>query len=290
LSAEKHTAHFIVGPTAVGKTSYAIEKAQSLNTQILSADSRQMYKHLNIGTAKPTPLERELVEHHFVDFLDLDVLYSAGQFERDALNFMEKYFRNNPDLVVAGGSGLYVNALLNGLDDLPRSEKIRSELNLKLEIEGKSALQRLLKAKDPEHFEDMDIENSQRLVRALEVCMITGSKYSELRTSKKVKRPFKINLLGLTRERSELYDRVNQRVDLMMEAGFLDEAKALHSKSNLNSLKTVGYTELFSYLNGDITLSDAVELIKRNTRRYAKRQLTWFKRLEGIEWVDLSGK
>ncbi len=281
----------VVGPTAVGKTATAIELANYCNAEIISADSRQFYKEISIGTAKPTREELSQAKHHFVDFLPLDSDYSSGKFEREALQFLKNYFEQKDICICAGGSGLYVNALLYGFDDLPSSDEERKSIQGKMEREGFAALQQELKSLDPDHFASMDISNTQRVMRAIEVCRVSGKKYSELRTISKKKRPFNIIILGLNREREELYNRINHRVDLMLQDGLLDEVKSVHDRKHLNSLQTVGYREFFSYLDGEHDLEEAIRLVKRNTRRFAKRQLTWFNRYEGIEWFtpdDLS--
>lgn len=280
------TVIFIVGPTAVGKTSVAIDLANELGCEIISADSRQFYKNISIGTAKPSAEELSKAQHHFIDFLPLQELYSAGDFERDALSFLEDYFQNNSVCICAGGSGLYVSALLYGLDDLPFSESIRAELNEFYLNEGIEALQRELKEKDPEHYADMDIHNKQRLIRALEVCRATGAKYSKLRTSSKKERPFKSIILGLNRDREELYDRINRRVDIMLDDGLLDEVKSVMPMKHINALQTVGYREIFASYDGEYDMDEAIRLVKRNSRRFAKRQVTWFKRYEEIMWFN----
>lgn len=275
---------FIVGPTAIGKTSIAIELAKLLGCEIVSADSRQFYKDISIGTAKPSLEELSQVKHHFIDFLPLEDLYSAGDFERDASSFLKAYFKNNNVCICVGGSGLYVSALLHGLDDLPSSESERAELNERLVSDGIEILQDELKTIDPEHYAAMDIHNTQRLIRALEVCRVSGEKYSKLRTSSNKKRPFQSIIIGLNRNREELYDRINRRVDIMLDDGLLDEVKSVMPMKHLNSLQTVGYREFFAYYSGDYDMEEAVRLVKRNSRRFAKRQVTWFKRYKEIEW------
>ena len=280
------TVIFIVGPTAVGKTSLAIDLANELGCEIISADSRQFYKDISIGTAKPSAEELSKAKHHFIDFLGLQELYSAGDFERDALSFLEDYFQNNSVCICAGGSGLYVSALLYGLDDLPSSKSIRAELNEFYLNEGIEALQRELKEKDPEHYAAMDIHNKHRLIRALEVCRASGEKYSQLRTSSKKERPFKSIILGLNRDREELYDRINRRVDIMLDDGLLDEVKSVMPMKHINALQTVGFREIFASYDGEYDMDEAIRLVKRNSRRFAKRQVTWFKRYEEIMWFN----
>ncbi|MFK7757440.1 MAG: tRNA (adenosine(37)-N6)-dimethylallyltransferase MiaA [Flavobacteriales bacterium] len=274
----------IVGPTAVGKTKIAISVAKHFGAEIISADSRQMFKEIAIGTAKPTPSEIAQVKHHFVDVLNLEDDYSAGQFERESLEFLNTYFQNNDVCVCAGGSGLYVNALLYGFDELPSDEGVRAEIIALYEKEGISALQRELETLDPEYFNYIDQSNTQRVMRAIEVCRVSGKKNSELRTGQKKERPFKTAVIGLSREREELYRRINARVDLMLKEGLVEEVKSVYDRKHLNSLNTVGYRELFGALDGDYDIEEAIRLIKRNSRRFAKRQLTWFKRLPEINW------
>jgi len=274
----------VVGPTAVGKTKVALELAKHFNTEILSSDSRQIFQEISIGTAKPTAEELSIATHHFVDFLSINDNYNAGQFEKEAISFLDNFFKTKDICVCAGGSGLYMNALLYGLDDLPTDKNVRDKWNSALKAKGLEFLQSELKKVDPIHYASMDIHNPQRLIRALEVCEISGKKYSELRQNTQKKRDFMPILIGLNREREELYSRINLRVDLMMKAGLLDEVKSVYELKHLNSLNTVGYKEIFSFLDGDLKLEEAIELLKRNTRRFAKRQLTWFKKYEGLTW------
>lgn len=278
------TVIFVVGPTAVGKTKFAIDLANHFRADIISADSRQFYKDIGIGTAKPTVEELSQATHHFVDFLPIEASYSSGQFEKDSLAFLQEYFIKKDICICAGGSGLYVNSVLYGFDELPSSDKIREAIQFKFKSEGLSALQKELKELDPEHYSTMDIHNSQRVMRALEVCLSSGRKYSDLRTNSIKKRPFNSVILGLNRDREELYGRINMRVDQMFTEGLEEEARNVFPKRECNSLQTVGYRELFSYFSGEIDLQEATRLIKRNTRRFAKRQVTWFKRYDGIEW------
>ena len=276
----------IVGPTAIGKTSLSIKLAKKLGCEIISADSRQFFKEMEIGTAKPTKEEMDGVPHHFVDFISVDEKYTAGQFEKDVLTKLEELFEKNDTVIMVGGSGLYVKAVLNGIDEVPADEKIREELNERLIFEGIRPLQLELKELDEEHFNRMDIRNPQRLIRALEVCLVSGKPYSDFRKRTVKERPFSITRIGLTADRELIYDRINQRVDLMMEAGLEKEAKILFPKKELNSLNTVGYKELFDYFEEKITLEQAIEKIKQNTRNFAKRQMTWFKKDEGTTWFQ----
>ncbi|MDB4835573.1 tRNA (adenosine(37)-N6)-dimethylallyltransferase MiaA [Cyclobacteriaceae bacterium] len=275
------------GPTAVGKTALGIELAKSLNTEIISADSRQFYQELAIGTAKPSPEELAEVKHHFVDNLSIHDAYSAGDFEREVLRFLEEYFIDNDVMVMVGGSGLFVRAVSEGLDEFPDvPEDLRESLNHRLYSEGIEPLQKELKKLDKETYETMDIHNSQRLVRALEVCLSEGKPYSYYKNKSKLKRNFETINIGLNTDREVLYDRINQRVDIMMNRGLLKEAKTNYEFRDLAALKTVGYQELFDHIDGKTSLEEAKEFIKRNTRRFAKRQITWFKKEKGIKWFE----
>ncbi len=277
----------IGGPTAIGKTSMGIRLANYFQTEIISADSRQFYRELSVGTAKPNKEELSMAKHHFIDSLSIHESYSAGDFERDTLNFLSSFFKENKVAIMVGGSGLFVRAVTKGLDEFPPvPDSLRDELNNRLKEEGKNVLQEELKAIDPETYEEMDIENSQRLVRALEICKASGKPISFFRNQKKEKRNFEVINIGLNTDRDVLYGRINQRVDLMMRNGLIDEAKANHDFRDLYALKTVGYQELFDFCDGKISLQDAVELIKRNSRRFAKRQITWFKKEEAIKWFE----
>ena len=276
----------IAGPTAVGKTSYAIELAQKYQTEILSADSRQFYRELQIGTAAPTKEELAAAPHHFIGNLSIHDYYNVSMYEQEAMQLIDKLFQEHDKLIVVGGSGLYIDALCYGIDDLPDAdEKLRNEIKKRFAEEGIEYLQKEVARLDPEFYKVVDQNNHKRLQRALEVCLATGKTYSSQRTNKKKSRPFKIRKLVLNMERKLLYERINKRVDLMMEAGLLDEVKSLLAFSELNALKTVGYTELFRYIDGDISLEQAVTDIKTNSRRYSKRQVTWFKRYDDFEWI-----
>lgn len=280
----------LVGPTAIGKTAVSIELSRQLNADIISCDSRQFFKELAIGTAKPTEEERSLAPHHFVDFLSIEDEYSAGDFERDALSLLETYFKENSIAIVTGGSGLYLKALLKGFDDLPSDLGERAVLIAQFNKSGLKPLQDELKEKDPVQFERMDTNNHQRVMRALEVCRITNKPYSSYLTDKTVDRPFELLEIGITAERLTLYERINTRVDVMMEAGLLEEAKAVYPKRALNALNTVGYKELFDFFDGRCSQEEAVEKIKQHTRNFAKRQMTWFKKNTGAKWFDISEK
>jgi len=276
----------VCGPTAVGKTEYAIELAEKLNTEIISADSRQLYREIPIGTAQPSEEQLNRVKHHFIACRSIEEDYNAGMFERDALKLLEELFQKHDAVVCCGGTGLYIKALCEGLDDLPEAdEAVRQQLTERLESEGLKSLQNQLQALDPVHFERMDTQNPQRIIRALEVCLSTGKPFSSYHEREKKQRPFTINKIGLETPREELYERINKRVDVMLENGWLEEVKAVFYNRHLNALNTVGYKELFQHLAGELTLQEATEKIKTNTRRFAKRQLTWFKRDGEIEWV-----
>jgi tRNA dimethylallyltransferase len=277
----------VCGPTAVGKTHFAIALAEKLHTEIVSVDSRQLYKEIPIGTAQPSTEELQRVKHHFVGNLLLEEDYNAGMFERNALELLENLFQKHDTVICCGGTGLYIKALCEGLDDVPKAnELVREQLIERLEHEGLEALQIELKTLDPVHFEKMDAQNPQRVIRALEVCLSTGKPFSSFHEGAKKQRPFKIEKIGLELPREELYDRINTRVDLMLEAGWLEEAKAVFDKRHLNALNTVGYKELFTHLGGEMTLEEATEKIKINTRRFAKRQLTWFKKDVEVKWFE----
>lgn len=277
----------IVGPTAVGKTDLCVKLAKWLSCDIVSCDSRQFYKELTIGTAKPSLEEMNGVVHHFIDSHSIVQLYSAGDFERDLNVFLEDYFKKNNVVILTGGSGLFVDAVVNGLDDMPEAPiDLRAELMQRLENGEKEALQNELKALDSEAYFSIDIQNSQRLVRALEVCLSTGKPYSSFKKKAQKEHFYEIIKIGIERPRNELYDRINQRVDNMLKAGLLNEVDTLRDFRSKNALQTVGYKEVFGYFDGEYDYATMVELIKRNTRRYAKRQMTWFKNKDKFEWFD----
>ena len=279
----------IVGPTAIGKTALGIQIAQHFGTEIISADSRQFYREISIGTAKPNSQELKAVKHHFINSHSVNDLVSVGSFETEALSVIEELFKTNDVLVMVGGSGLYVKAVLEGFDKLPSvNESFRNQLNKELQDFGIGKLQDELLESDPIYFEQIDIHNPQRIIRALEVFRSTGNTFSSYRTNKKVERNFNVLKIGLNTSRKILYNRVNLRVDEMMQNGLLEEVVSVKAYQHSNALKTVGYTELFDYLDGNIDLLSAIELIKQNTRRFAKRQLTWFRRDEEIHWFDPS--
>lgn len=277
----------IVGPTASGKTDLAIRIAQSLKTEIISADSRQFYQEMNIGTAKPTNEQLKTVPHHFINNLSINTLYSCGDFERDAIKKCVQLFAKYDDLVCVGGSGLFIKSLCDGIDEMPEENlELRTELNLIFENEGLVPLLSKLKTLDYEYFLQVDPHNSQRIIRALEVSISTEKPFSSFRTGKKIQRPFQILKIGLLQERQTLYNRINNRVDEMIQLGLEHEACSLHPLKHLNALQTVGYNEFFAYFESNITKRDAIELIKQNTRKYAKKQMTWFNKDHQINWVS----
>ena len=277
----------VAGPTAIGKTSLAIKLARHFNTEIISADSRQFFKEMRIGTAVPSREELEAAPHHFIQHISVEGNYSVGDFERDAISKLNDLFKDHEVGIMVGGSGLYVKAILEGLDDFPPIDPgIREELNVIYETKGIDPLQVQLKELDPKYYEVADIQNPHRLIRALEICIGTGQPYSSFLNRKKPERNFKNITIGLEAEREIIYDRINRRTDLMMDEGLLREAEALFPKRRLNALNTVGYKELFDYFKGIHSLETAVAEIKKNTRRFAKRQLTWFRKQEDIRWFQ----
>lgn len=290
-SINKPTLIVITGPTAVGKTSCTIEIASQLNCSIISADSRQFYKELQIGTAFPSIDELQNVRHFFLGHLSIHDYYSVSKFENDVLKILPGLFSENPIVILTGGSGLYIDAVCNGIDELPDPDlKIRNEVMELYEREGVESLRQRIKILDPEFYEQVDIANHKRLMRGLEVSIQMGEPYSRFLTNNKKNRPFDIIKYCLTRPKEILNQRINQRVDKMMRDGLLEEVKSLYLYKNLNSLNTVGYKELFDYLDDKITLIQAVEDIKTHTRRYAKRQLTWFKRDGDYSYIDLESE
>ena len=277
----------VVGPTGIGKTALGIKLATHFETEILSADSRQFFKEMSIGTAVPAPEELAAAKHHFIQHISITQDYNVGLFEKEALAKLHELFKKHDHAIVVGGSGLYVDAIQKGLDNFPDVDpQIRIDLKEKLEKEGIEPLQQLLKKLDFEHYKIIDLSNKQRLIRALEICIGTQKPYSSFTAKNTVTRPFKTLKIGLTADREVIYDRINKRVDLMFEQGLLKEAKAVYAQRELNALQTVGYRELFAFFDGDWDLKTAVEEIKKNTRRFAKRQLTWYRKDEEIIWFD----
>jgi tRNA dimethylallyltransferase len=277
----------VVGPTAIGKTALSIQLANYFNTEIISCDSRQFYKEMRIGTAVPSNEELNGATHHFIQNRSIFEDYSVGEFERDALKTLDELFKKHDVVIMVGGSGLYVDAVINGLDYFPDVDPaIREQLNLELESKGISHLQKQLKELDIETYNAIAIDNPHRVIRALEVCIGTGLPYSSFKNKPKAKRNFTSLKVGLDADREIIYDRINRRVDIMVQDGLIDEAKKLYPHKNLNALQTVGYRELFSAFNNEISQEFAIEEIKKNTRRFAKRQLTWFRKDQSIHWFD----
>lgn len=281
----------VVGATAIGKTNLAIQLANHYKTEIISADSRQFFKEMNIGTAVPSTQELAQAKHHFIQHKSIFEAYSVGDFQREAIECLHELFQKNEIVILVGGSGLYIDALLNGLDNFPEvPAEIRQELIEKHQQKGISFLQEKLKELDFQQYNKMDIQNPQRLIRALEVCLASGKPYSSF-LNKKEKNPFFTSVeIGLTASRSVIYERINLRVEKMLEQGLLKEAQKLYPHRNLNALQTVGYQELFSFFGGEFSLEVAIEKIKTNTRRFAKRQATWFGKNPKIHWFDYCEK
>lgn len=286
----KNIKHLIVieGPTASGKTSLSVAIAKQLNCSILSADSRQFYTELSIGTAKPTIQEQNGIQHYFIDSHSVENEVSAAQFEKEALIQLNEIYLTNNIAILVGGSGMFIDALCIGLDPIPSSSELRNTINLELEKNGISSLLNELKEKDPVYFKEVDQQNPMRIIRAIEVIRLTNRPYSEFRIASPIKRPFKVHRFVINHSREKLYERINQRVDIMMAKGLLEEVKSVIQFRNLASLNTVGYKELFNYLDGKYKLEEAVQLIKQNSRRYAKRQITWFKRHPESIWLDFT--
>lgn len=281
----------LVGPTAVGKTDLSIKIATKFNAEIFSCDSRQFYKELSIGTAKPTIEELVKVKHHFINNLSIKHDYTVSDFEEEALAQLDTYFKENDTAIMTGGSGLFVKAITHGLDDIPDTPKeVRQGLIERIKIGEFPKLVEELSAMDPEYASKVDLSNKQRVTRALEVCINTKNPYSSWLKNAKKERPFRIIKIGLERPREELYDRINLRVDLMLEANLLREVKSVEKYRHKNALKTVGYKEVFQHLDGELSYENMVELIKRNSRRYAKRQVTWFKNKDEFLWFNPNEK
>ena len=275
----------ITGPTAVGKTRLCLDIARHFDIPIINADSRQIYKELSIGTAKPTAEEQQLVKHYFVGTLSLQDYYSASLFESQVMDLLSTLFKHSDYALMAGGSMMYIDAVCNGIDDIPTiDDETRATMKQRLADEGLERLCDELRRLDPEYFEIVDRQNPKRVVHALEICTMTGRTYTSFRKREKKARPFRIVKIGLNRERTELYERINARVDTMIKQGLLLEAQSLYQQREQNALNTVGYKELFDYLDGRWSLDEAVERIKGNTRRYARKQLTWYKKDPLIRW------
>ena len=277
----------IAGPTAVGKTAMSIAVAKKLNCPVISADSRQFFKEMNIGTAKPSAEEMQGVQHFFIDSHSITEEYNVGKYEADVILLLEKLFQSHDYVILVGGSGLYIDAVCKGFDNLPEADsETRNKINALLESKGIEGLQELLKELDPVYYNQVDINNPQRMSRALEVCITSGKTFSELRSGKSTKRNFNTIKIGLNTSRELLYSRINNRVDDMLKNGLLEEVRGLIPYKHLNALQTVGYKELFAYLENLTDFNTAMELLKQNTRRFAKRQLTWFRRDEEMRWFD----
>lgn len=282
------TLKVIIGPTGIGKTEYALQMAEQYGCPILNADSRQIYKDIPIGTAAPTIEDMKRVRHYFVGTLSLDEYYSAAQYEQDALNLLDELFRTHDTVVMSGGSMMYVDAVCKGIDDIPTvDDETRALLKHRYETEGLEPLVHELRLLDPQYYDECDKRNPKRVVHALEICYMTGRTFSSFRVRKRVQRPFIIEKIGLQRPRPILFERINRRVDIMVQQGLIDEAKRVLPFRQCNSLNTVGYKELFRYFDGEWTLDFALDKIRRNSRVYAKKQMTWFKKDEDVRWVEL---
>ena len=279
----------ITGPTAVGKTELCLRIAEKFNIPVINADSRQIFRGMQIGTAAPTPEQRKRVRHYFVDLLELDEYYNASMYEQDVMKLLYSMFKDKDNAIalLTGGSMMYIDAVCNGIDDIPTiSDEVRLLYKQRLEKEGLTALLQELKVKDPQYYDFVDKNNPRRVVHGLEICHQTGRTYSSFRVKEKKQRPFRIIKIALNRDREELYSRINRRVDEMMENGMVEEARLLLPFRSLNALNTVGYKELFRYFDGEWTMEEAIERIKGNTRRYARKQLTWYKKDNDIVWFD----
>ena len=275
----------LIGPTGVGKTELSLRLAEHFHTSIVSADSRQIYADLKIGTAAPTPEQLKRVPHYLVGTLKLTDYYSAARYEEEAMTILERLFQEHEVVILTGGSMMYVDAICKGIDDIPTVDTETREMMLqRYEAEGLENLCSELKLLDPEYYKIVDLKNPKRVIHALEICYMTGKTYTSFRTQKRKERPFRIIKIGLTRDRAELYNRINHRVDVMMEEGLLEEGRNVYPYRPLNSLNTVGYKEIFNYLDGTWELPFAIEKIKQNSRIYSRKQMTWFKRDEEIQW------
>ncbi|MFY0653270.1 MAG: tRNA (adenosine(37)-N6)-dimethylallyltransferase MiaA [Cyclobacteriaceae bacterium] len=286
MSSNRKCLIIVAGPTAVGKTSLSIKLAKRLNTEIISADSRQFFRELNIGTAKPSDDELAEVPHHMINNLSIHDEYNAGKFAEEVDELLEGLFETHDHVIMTGGSGMYIKAVCDGLDDMPDvPEDVRNRLNIKWEQGGSDELLERLSQLDKNYFELVDKKNKQRVVRALEVIEVTGLPYSDFRNAKKpVEKPYEVLKIGLEREREELYSMIDLRMDQMIEKGLFEEAEQFYPHKNLNALQTVGYREIYGYMNGEYDKDEAIRLLKRNSRRYAKRQMTWFKRDDSFRW------
>lgn len=275
----------VIGPTGVGKTSLCLSLAEHFNTPIINADSRQMFREIPIGTAAPTKSEQQIIKHYFVGNLSINDYYSASKYENDVISLLETLFNDKSKIVMSGGSMMYVDAVCNGIDDIPTVKpQIRELLKQRYENEGLEPISSELEQLDPEYYALVDKKNPKRVIHALEICLSTGKTYSSFRSNTIKERPFNIIKIGLIREREELYSRIDQRVDKMIGSGLIDEAKNVYPYKHLNALNTVGYKEIFEYFDGNMALDEAISKIKFNTHKYCRKQLTWFKRDENIRW------
>ncbi len=282
---KKPTLIVLLGPTGIGKTDLSLSIATALDCEIISADSRQLYRDMQIGTAAPTAEQLQTVPHHFVGTLGLEEYYSAAQYEADVLDFLSTAFLQHDKMLLTGGSMMYIDAVCDGIDDIPTiSAEVRERVMQKYKAEGLEVLCEELRSLDPQHYAEVDLKNPRRVIHAIEVCYMTGNTFSSFRTRTRKERPFHILKIGLQREREELFYRINARVDAMIEGGLVEEARRLYPYRHLNALNTVGYKELFAYFDGEMDLSMAIEKIKKNTRVYAKKQMTWFKKDTDIHW------
>ena len=287
MSTKRGTLIVVVGPTGSGKSALAVKLAQHYNAPVISTDSRQVFRNMAIGTAQPTAEELAAAKHYFIADREVEDDFNCGKYEVEALALLERLFAENRYVVAVGGSGLYIQALCEGMDSLPEADDaLRAELKARFASEGLEVLADELRRLDPKYAEEVDIQNPARVMRALEVCITTGRPYSEQRVGKVAERPFNIVKVGTDMSRDVLYERINRRVDMMVEQGLVAEAMAMYPKRHLNALQTVGYRELFEHFDGNCSLEEAIELIKRNSRRYAKRQLTWFRRDESTGWYS----
>jgi tRNA dimethylallyltransferase len=279
----------LLGPTGVGKTEWSIRVAEVLGSPILSADSRQIYKEMIIGTAAPDKNQLERVDHYFVGKLEPEEYYSASEFEDEALSLLDELHTQYSTIVMTGGSMMYIDAVCKGIDEIPTiDDKLRSDLKELYDKEGLDPIRRQLKILDPVFYNEVDLRNPKRVIHALEICLMAGKPYSSLRKNTKKERPFRIIKVGFNRDRKELYDRINLRVDKMVDDGLIEEARGLYPRRHLNSLNTVGYKELFEYFDGVCSLEFAIDKIKQHSRNYARKQLSWFRRDENIYWINLS--
>ncbi|HLW10978.1 MAG TPA: tRNA (adenosine(37)-N6)-dimethylallyltransferase MiaA [Fermentimonas sp.] len=279
----------LLGPTGVGKTEWSIRVAEQLGCPIISADSRQIYKGMAIGTAAPDEEQLKRVQHYFIGKLLPEDYYSASEFELDVLQLLQELHKKHNTIVMVGGSMMYIDAVCKGIDDIPTiDDKLRADLKELYDKEGLDPIRRQLKILDPVFYDEVDLKNPKRVIHALEICLMSGKPYSSLRTNPNKKRPFKIIKVGFNRNRQELYDRINMRVDMMIEDGLIEEARSFYPKRHLNSLNTVGYKELFEYFDGNHTLDFAIEKIKQHSRNYARKQLSWFRRDKEVNWINLS--